>query len=681
MSKNKLIMAMMIGALSLPSFASDSIENVSKDERVIVQVKSSENKKENVELKNDTLNEVKENKTNKENIKSSDKKEDTPQKKWVKSQNKMAYNELIKNIDEKNVKLIIFSENFNDLNNIRLELKNGDKYRAAILQRIPFLEYLKSKDIKIDLIENFSTLEEDQLKEADSVLTKYWNYTQYYTSIVFMKILDIGGAILQLLIIFGLLYYIMYKFLMSSKSGSVKKINPEDIDVSFADIAGNQSAKEDIQETIDYFKNEDKYKKMGVPMQNGVLLEGPPGNGKTMFAKAIAKECGASFFNATGSEFEEMFAGLGAKRVRDLFKNARKAKKAVIFIDEIDSMAKKRGGINDYHEQTLNQLLTEMDGFKSKMNGVKVLVIAATNRKDVLDEAILRPGRFDRKLYIGKPTKKDRIEIFKIYVDKAINASNGELKLGDIDYEAMGALTNGFSGAELKHLVDEALLLMIRENTFVLDKVVFRKAKDKVMLGNQRKDLEIRERERKITAYHEVGHAFASIVSSNGNRVVEGITIIPHDKALGVTFNTETHDPVLKSKEEMYNELRILLGGRAAENVFFNSVTNGASNDLERANAMLYDMIVRYGMSNKLPLLNITSYAQYVSDKTKSDIEQEISETLNSLYENVQKLIKEHKDFFHEAVQILIDQEVIDKEEFINLCDKHEITKLKFEEI
>lgn len=655
----KVIVAMMVSVLSLPSFVYAAEDNI-KGDNVVQTI--SEKKSETIQTSSQKETEI------------------IPQKKWVNNQNKMTYNDLIKNVEDNNVKFVVFSEEPKDYSTVKLELNNGDKFYAPLLQRHTFIAMVENKKINFELLESFSKLETDQLKENQSPVSKVLNYIKYYSGVVFNVVAKFIGDFLYLLLIFGALYFIIIKFIMGSQGKSVSKTNPKDIDVNFSDIVGNEAAKEDITETIEFFKDDKKFKAYNLKMPSGILLTGPPGNGKTMFAKAIAKECGADFYSASGSEFEEVFAGLGAQRVRKLFKNARKSRKAVIFIDEIDSIAKKRGGFNSYHEQTLNQLLVEMDGFSSKMKDFKVLVVAATNRKDVLDEALLRPGRFDRQLVIGKPTKKDREGMIRQYIEKAQNKSNGKLVVSeDLDYSAMGSLTNGFSGAELKHLVDEALLLMIRENKEILDKDVFRKAKDKVMLGNKRNDLEMIEKERKITAYHEVGHAFASMIVSNGNRVVEGISIIPHEKALGVTFQTELRDSILRSKEDMINDLYVLVAGRAAEKVFIGSITNGASNDLQRANALAYEMFAQYGMSDKLPMLNVSHYAQNMSENTKSIIEQEISETISNCYDVIMQFMNKKSDFFHEVVRVLLDKEVIEKDEFIILCKKYQIEKLKFE--
>lgn len=598
---------------------------------------------------------------------------------WSDNQSRMDYPALLENIKERKVSAIIFSENIYEFNNVKVQLTNGDKFVSPIISRVNFEKIVEDANIPATIVPNFESLNKKQLSEEKSPMKRYANTAWYYfllgASGFGLLMLGVLKTLFVMILVYATLYWIYTKI---KNKGNNEKISPEDIDTSFEDIAGHHSAKKDILETISFFKDDSKFKEMGVSMPNGILLNGPPGNGKTMFAKAIAKECGADFYSTNGSEFEEVFAGLGAKRVRDLFKTARKSNKAVIFIDEIDSVAKKRGGMHNYHEQTLNQLLTEMDGF-SKRSDSKILVIAATNRVDVLDEAILRPGRFDRILLIPKPTKKDRVEMIKVYINKAVSKSGEKLVIGeDLDWESMASLTIGMSGAEIKNLIDEVLMLLIRKESYILDKHIFREAKDKILLGNPRTDLILRDVERKTVAYHEVAHAFAAYIASE-SRTVEGITIIPHEKALGVTYQTEKYDSVLRTKKSMIDDIVVLVAGRAAEEIFMKGVTNGASNDLERANILAYEMFLVYGMSDTLPLINASQYAERLSEKTKYTIEKNISALLSQEYERIKAFISENIDFFEHTVDILLQQDHIDKGEFEEIAEKFDLDMVREE--
>ena len=385
---------------------------------------------------------------------------------------------------------------------------------------------------------------------------------------------------------------------MNFGRNKARATNKEDIKVRFSDVAGAEEEKQELVEVVEFLKDPKRFTKLGARIPAGVLLEGPPGTGKTLLAKAVAGEAGVPFFSISGSDFVEMFVGVGASRVRSLFEDAKKAAPAIIFIDEIDAVGRQRGiglgGGNDEREQTLNQLLIEMDGFEGNEG---IIVIAATNRSDVLDPALLRPGRFDRKVLVGRPDVKGREAILRVH------AKNKPLAQ-DVDLKLVAQQTPGFVGADLENVLNEAALVAARRNKKVIDADDIDEAEDRVIAGPSKKDRTISQKEREMVAYHEAGHTIVGLVLSNA-RVVHKVTIVPRGRAGGYMIALPKEDQMLLSKEDMKEQLAGLMGGRVAEEIIFNSQTTGASNDFEQATQMARAMVTEYGMSEKLSLIHI----------------------------------------------------------------------------
>jgi len=436
--------------------------------------------------------------------------------------------------------------------------------------------------------------------------------------------------------------------------------------ITFADVAGCDEAKEEVFELVDFLKEPTKFQKLGGYIPRGVLLVGPPGTGKTLLAKAIAGEAKVPFFAISGSDFVEMFVGVGAARVRDMFENAKKQAPCIIFIDEIDAVGRHRGsgtgGGNDEREQTLNQMLVEMDGFEPNSG---VIVIAATNRSDVLDKALLRPGRFDRQVYVGLPDIRGREQILKVHMRKVpIN--------NDVDAAVLARGTPGFSGADLANLVNESALFAARRNKRTVDMQDFEDAKDKIFMGPERKSAVMREEERRNTAYHESGHAVVAKMLPKADPVHK-VSIMPRGWALGVTWQLPEHDRVNMYKDKMLEEISILFGGRLAEEIFLNSSSTGASNDFERATKMARDMVTRYGMSEVLGTMVYVDPEQSgifgpmssksVSEATQQKVDIEIRAILDNQYAVAKNILEQNKDKVEVMVTALLEWETIDADQ------------------
>ena len=444
--------------------------------------------------------------------------------------------------------------------------------------------------------------------------------------------------------------------------------------VTFADVAGCDEAKEDVKELVDFLRDPTKFQRLGGRIPRGVLLVGNPGTGKTLLAKAIAGEAKVPFFSISGSDFVEMFVGVGAARVRDMFENAKKQAPCIIFIDEIDAVGRQRGaglgGGNDEREQTLNQLLVEMDGFET---GQGVIVIAATNRPDVLDPALLRPGRFDRQVVVGLPDIRGREQILKVHMRKVPLASN-------VDATILARGTPGFSGADLANLVNEAALFAARRSGRTVDMQDFEKAKDKIIMGAERRGLVMPEEERRNTAYHESGHALVARCLPKTDPVHK-VTIIPRGRALGVTMQLPESDRYSMDKERLLNMISVLFGGRIAEEVFMNQMTTGASNDFERATSIARDIVTRYGMTDSLgPMVYAENEGEvflgrsvtkttHMSESTMQKVDQEIRAIIDQQYTVARNIIEGNRDKMDAMAKALLEWETIDADQINDIME------------
>jgi len=438
--------------------------------------------------------------------------------------------------------------------------------------------------------------------------------------------------------------------------------------VRFSDVAGCDEAKQEVQEVVDFLRDPSKYQRLGGHIPRGILLVGSPGTGKTLLAKAIAGEAGVPFFTISGSDFVEMFVGVGAARVRDMFETAKKNAPCIIFIDEIDAVGRQRGaglgGGNDEREQTLNQMLVEMDGFDT---GTNVIVIAATNRPDVLDPALLRPGRFDRQVVVPLPDIRGREQILRVHMRK--------VPIGqDVREDLIARGTPGFSGADLANLVNEAALYAARRNARLVEMIDFENAKDKIMMGAERRGMVMTKEERKNTAYHESGHAVVARMLP-GTDPVHKVTIIPRGRALGLTMQLPTEDRYSYDDKYILNQIAILFGGRIAEEVFMHHATTGASNDFERATSLARDMVTRYGMSENLgPMVyaekegevflgKSVTKSQQISEATMQKVDQEIRRIIDQQYALAQKIITDNRDKMEAMAHALLEWETIDSDQ------------------
>lgn len=559
---------------------------------------------------------------------------------------------LVSEINNENVKSIVVKGG-----EIEVSLNNDTKQKASKEAESSLTETLANYGVDTEKLQKVSI----EIKRDSSF-------------VIWMSILL--PFLLPILIIVGFLWFMMKQAqrgnsqALSFGMSKARVLDPKDKKkrTTFKDVAGAKEAKEELKEVVEFLKSPKKFIDMGAKIPKGVLLLGPPGTGKTLVAKAVAGEAGVPFFNISGSEFVEMFVGVGASRVRDLFKQAKKRAPAIVFIDEIDAVGRHRGaglgGGNDEREQTLNQILVEMDGFETDAN---IIVVAATNRPDVLDPALLRPGRFDRRVTLDLPDIKEREAILEIHtknkkLDEKVNLQN------------IAQRTPGFSGADLANLINEAAILTARKNKKLIDMESLRESIEKVMLGPERKSRVVNEDEKKIIAYHEAGHALVAALSKNADPV-QKISIISRGHAGGYTMSVPVEDKRLHSKSHFLDELAVLLSGYVAEGEIFGDITTGASNDLERATQMARGMVTRYGMSNLGPrtfgkkeelifLGKEISEEKDYSEETAQKIDQEVSRIINEAKEKSTKILTEKRELLNKLSNALLDKETIEKEEF-----------------
>ena len=521
-------------------------------------------------------------------------------------------------------------------------LKDNSRLRTYSADYPDFIQVLRKKDVQIEV------------KPFDA---SPW-YIQF--------LMTWGPFVLFL----GLLVFFMRRMQVGNQALSLVKskarmLTDDRKKVTFSDVAGIDEVKEEVQETVEFLKDPRKFQKLGGRIPKGVLVVGPPGTGKTLLAKAIAGEAGVPFFSISGSDFVEMFVGVGASRVRDLFEQGKKHAPCIIFIDEIDAVGRSRGaglgGGNDEREQTLNQLLVEMDGFDTAEG---IILVAATNRPDVLDPALLRPGRFDRQVVVNHPDLRGRSEVLKVHTKNMPIAA-------DVELEKIARGTPGFSGADLANLVNEAALWAARRNKSEVGSVDFETAKDKIVMGAERRSMMLTEEEKRVTAYHEAGHALMAKLLS-GTDPVHKVSIIPRGRALGVTMQLPTDDRHNYSREFLDNRLAILLGGRVAEELVFKHVTTGAGNDLERATDLARKMVCEWGMSEKLGPLTFGQKEESmflgralggkrdVSDAMALEIDREIKRFVTDNYERTKRILTEQMVTLKALAEALLEKEVLD---------------------
>ena len=505
-----------------------------------------------------------------------------------------------------------------------------------------------------------------------------------------------GSGFMKIIWYFGpILLFVLLMFLLSRRMGggaggggifNVGKSRAKVFDknsgsnVTFKDVAGLSEAKVEIREIVEFLKNPQRYTELGAKIPRGALLVGPPGTGKTLLAKAVAGEAHVPFFSLTGSDFIELYVGVGASRVRDLFKEATKNAPCIVFIDEIDAIGRSRdskyGGGNEEREQTLNQLLSEMDGFDSSKG---IVILGATNRPEVLDKALLRPGRFDRRIIVEKPDLKGRIDVLKVH-------SHDVLMDDTVNLEEIALATSGAVGADLANMVNEAAIMAVKDGRKVVSQKDLFEAVEVVFAGKEKKDRILGEEEKKIVAYHEVGHALITTLLKNAEPV-QKITIVPRTMgALGYVMQVPEEEKYLRKKEELISKIVTLYGGRAAEEIIFGDVTTGASNDIEQATSIARAMITQYGMSDKFGMIGLESIQnRYLDgrtvmncgDRTESEVDQEVMAFLKECYQKAYKMIDENKEVLHKLAAHLVERETITGKEFVRIYEEETGTVLK----
>ena len=585
---------------------------------------------------------------------------------------KINYTELVKEITADNVKELTYQPN-GSIIEVSGVYKNPKTSKEET--GIQFFTPTATK------VERFSST----ILPSDSTVAELQKLASEHQAEVTVKHESSSGMWINILVSvvpFAILFFFLFSMMgnmggnnsrnpMSFGRSKAKAANKEDIKVRFSDVAGAEEEKQELVEVVEFLKDPKRFTKLGARIPAGVLLEGPPGTGKTLLAKAVAGEAGVPFFSISGSDFVEMFVGVGASRVRSLFEDAKKAAPAIIFIDEIDAVGRQRGvglgGGNDEREQTLNQLLIEMDGFEGNEG---IIVIAATNRSDVLDPALLRPGRFDRKVLVGRPDVKGREAILKVH------AKNKPLA-EDVDLKLVAQQTPGFVGADLENVLNEAALVAARRNKSVIDASDIDEAEDRVIAGPSKKDKTVSQRERELVAYHEAGHTIVGLVLSNA-RVVHKVTIVPRGRAGGYMIALPKEDQMLLSKEDMKEQLAGLMGGRVAEEIIFNVQTTGASNDFEQATQMARAMVTEYGMSEKLgPVQYEGNHAMFgaqspqksISEQTAYEIDEEVRSLLNEARNKAAEIIQSNRETHKLIAEALLKYETLDSTQIKSLYE------------
>ena len=595
----------------------------------------------------------------------------------------ISYNEFITMLEDKKVDEVIISKN-----EITIYAKPAKEESGEM--RLSSLLGMGSTDSNNrEMFYTGYIYDEKLIDKLDAADVKYSTPVEHENPILSF----IVTWILPLVIIYLLFFLFMRSMskrmgggggIMGIGQSNAKMYNVEDATgVTFADVAGQEEAKESLDEIVDYLHNPAKYQAIGAKQPRGALLVGPPGTGKTLLAKAVAGEAKVPFFSLSGSEFVEMFVGVGASRVRDLFKQAAAKAPCIIFIDEIDAIGKSRDSqlsTNDEREQTLNQLLNEMDGFDSSKG---LVVIAATNRPEILDKALLRPGRFDRRIIVDKPDLKGREDILQVHIKKVKTEP-------DINLHEMALATSGAAGADLANMVNEAALRAVRLGRRTVSQEDLMEAVEVIIAGKEKKDRILSEKEKQIVSFHEVGHALATAVQKH-TQPVHKITIVPRTMgALGYTMQMpEEEEHYLMSKDELLDQITVLLAGRAAEELVFNTKTTGASNDIERATELARNMITMYGMSDKFGMMGLESIQnKYLdgravsncSEETKTAVDNEIIRVLKERYDIALGILRDNRDALDEIAKCLIDEETITGERFMNIFDGVKEKRLHTEE-
>ena len=585
---------------------------------------------------------------------------------------KINYTELVKEITADNVKELTYQPNGSVIEVSGVYKNSKTSKEETGIQFFP---------PAATTVERFSST----ILPSDSTVSELQKLASEHQAEVTVKHESSSGMWINILVSFvpfAILFFFLFSMMgnMGGNSGrnpmsfgrsKAKAANKEDIKVRFSDVAGAEEEKQELVEVVEFLKDPKRFTKLGARIPAGVLLEGPPGTGKTLLAKAVAGEAGVPFFSISGSDFVEMFVGVGASRVRSLFEDAKKAAPAIIFIDEIDAVGRQRGvglgGGNDEREQTLNQLLIEMDGFEGNEG---IIVIAATNRSDVLDPALLRPGRFDRKVLVGRPDVKGREAILKVH------AKNKPLA-EDVDLKLVAQQTPGFVGADLENVLNEAALVAARRNKSIIDASDIDEAEDRVIAGPSKKDKTVSQKERELVAYHEAGHTIVGLVLSNA-RVVHKVTIVPRGRAGGYMIALPKEDQMLLSKEDMKEQLAGLMGGRVAEEIIFNVQTTGASNDFEQATQMARAMVTEYGMSEKLgpvqyegnhAMFGAQSHQKSISEQTAYEIDEEVRSLLNEARNKAAEIIQSNRETHKLIAEALLKYETLDSTQIKSLYE------------